>query len=245
MIHSKSRIALVILPLFILLSACSSQTDPAPTQADAPAPSEELAPADSDSESPSTANQSMRAFPIVPGESQASYAVDEEFLAGALGPLGIEAGNVITIGSTQTIQGQLSIDLSQTPPVLGENSFTVDLSTLTSDQSRRDQRIRDKSLESSKFPLAVFVAQSIQDFPESYSEGEVVTFKLSGQLTIREITQPVTFEVQATLQGNTLSGTLTTKILMTDFGFEPPSIFNILTVGNEVTITVDFTAREN
>ena len=119
-----------------------------------------------------------------------------------------------------------------------------DISTLTSDQNRRDNAIRRDWLQSSRFPTATFKATAIQNAPASYNEGEEATFQLLGDLTIREVTKPVTFDVTATLQGDTIRGEATTQIKMTDFGFEPPAIGNILTVGDDTVITLKFAARQ-
>ena len=64
-------------------------------------------------------------------------------------------------------------------------------------------------------------------------------------MTIREVTKPVTFDVRGKLEGDTITGTATTQILMKDFGFDPPSIGGMLTVQDGVTVTVNFTAKES
>jgi len=61
---------------------------------------------------------------------------------------------------------------------------------------------------------------------------------------VREITKAVAFDVTATLAGDTLTGVATTQALLTDFGIEPPSFANTLTVGDDLVIRVEFTARE-
>ena len=75
-------------------------------------------------------------------------------------------------------------------------------------------------------------------------EGDEVQFKLVGDLTIREITQPATFDVTAKLEGDTITGVATAQLLMTDFGIDPPNFANTLTVQNEFAVQVEFTARE-
>ena len=79
---------------------------------------------------------------------------------------------------------------------------------------------------------------------DDLTEGQEVSFKLVGNLTIREITKPVTFDVTGKLVGDTVTGTAVTQILMKDFGFDPPSIAGMLTVKDGVTIRVNFTAKE-
>jgi polyisoprenoid-binding protein YceI len=67
---------------------------------------------------------------------------------------------------------------------------------------------------------------------------------VTGDMTIREITQPQTFDVTAHLDGNTFTGTATTYLLMQDYGFEPPSILGMLEVADGVTVTLNFVAQE-
>ena len=71
-----------------------------------------------------------------------------------------------------------------------------------------------------------------------------MSFKLIGDLTIREVTQPVTFDVTATLVGDTLTGVATADARMSDFGIDPPNFANTLTVADEFRMEVAFTARE-
>ncbi len=95
------------------------------------------------------------------------------------------------------------------------------------------------------FPTAEFVATGVEGAPASYVEGQEVQFSLPGNLTLRNITQPVTFDVTATLQGDTITGTAMARALLSDFGIEPPNFANTLVVGDEFTIEVQFTARSS
>ena len=89
------------------------------------------------------------------------------------------------------------------------------------------------------------MATGLENFPESAAEGQDISFKVVGDMTIREVTRPLTFETTARLQGNTINGVATTQLLMRDFGFEPPSILGMLEVTDGVTVTVEFTAVED
>lgn len=217
------------------LVACSEETaatPPPPTSTPLPAPE-------------SASNEAeIRTFVIVPEESTASYLVDEEFLGGALDKLGISAGEVDVVGSTQSIEGQLQLNLADLSAALGTNRFTVNLTTLKTDQDRRDNWIQEDGPEFSKFSLAEFVATELSETPTSYSEGDEVQFKMTGDLTIREQTQTVTFEVTAQLSGDTITGVAVTGLKMSDFGIEPPNFANTLTVKDDFQIKVDFTAKE-
>lgn len=241
------RIAFLTAALWLggLVAACGGSTAPEPAAPDAAAPAATTAAAEmpSDSTAP-TAEQAadteavaggMRTFAIVPEQSEASYEVQEQFLDQDLPNM--------ALGKTNAVEGQFQIDASGKPT--GEvTDITVDLRSLTSDKNRRDQRIRERWLESNTYPYAKFVSTGMSDGPESYSEGEEIAFKLVGDMTIREQTKPVTWDVKAKLDGDTVSGTATTHIMMADFGIEPPEIMGMLTVQDGVTVTLKFVAKE-
>lgn len=185
----------------------------------------------------------VRTFLIVPSESIASYIADEEFFADALAKYGINAGKQDTIGSTQEISGRLTLDLDNLESALGENTFTVMMNTLESDQGLRDGYIRNNGPRFNQYPEAIFVATSIEGAPATYSDGDEVHFQMAGNMTIREITQPVSFDVVARLTGTILTGVAETSLLMSDFGIEPLNFLGTLTVADEIGIKVEFTAQ--
>ncbi len=249
---------LVAALMLALLAACGGNTTQTPTAAPAATAAAEptAAPAAAEptgapSAEPTTAAPAaaeptaaagkpaasgMRTFAIVPEQSSASYEVQEKFLNRA-------APNK-AIGTTKAVEGELQLSLDGQPT--GQvSTITVDLRQLTSDSSRRDSRIRSEWLESDKYPFATFTSTEVQGAPASYTDGQEVSFKLVGNMTIREITKPVTFDVVGKLQGDTITGTATAQLLMKDFGFDPPNIAGILTVEDGVTVTVNFTAKES
>jgi polyisoprenoid-binding protein YceI len=148
------------------------------------------------------------------------------------------------VGATQELEGRLQLNLADLRAALGENNFTVKLNTLATDQSLRDQWIRENGPTFNQYPLAIFQASAIEGAPAEYTEGQAASFKLVGDITIREITKPATFDVTATLTGDTLTGQATTRLKMSDFGIDPPNFANTLTVADEFGIEVQFTAKE-
>lgn len=239
----------LLLILAMTVAACGPAA-PAPEQPAAtvaPAREPTTAPAGEPATAPAPeqpAAGGLRTFVIVPAESKASYIADEEFFADALSKYGIDAGRQDTIGSTQEIQGQLQLNLDDLAAALGDNSFTVDLSTLESNQGLRDGWLRRSGPQFGTYPQAAFVATAIQGAPASYTDGDEVSFQLIGDMTVREVTQPATFDVTAVLEGDTIRGTAIATMLMSGFGIEPPSFANTLTVKDEFQIQVDFVAQE-
>lgn len=224
---------LVLTGLVVLLTACGGSVAPTATPAPTPTNAGTGAPV-----------SGLRTFVIVPAESKATYLADEEFFADALAKYGIAAGEADVVGSTQAIEGQIQLNLNDLSTALGDNRFTVQMNTLSTDRPLRDGWIRENGPRFNDYPTATFVATAIEDAPATYNDGEEVTFRLVGEMTIREITQPVTFTVTARLAGDTLTGVATTRLLMSDFGIDPPNFVNTLTVKDEFGIEVEFTARE-
>ena len=182
-----------------------------------------------------------RTFAVVPGESTASYVVNEEFLSLALDKLGIEAGKTIVVGSTDNVSGQLTIDLDN--KTVGENQFVVDMTSLSTDQNRRDNWIRENGPRFNQFPEATFVATGVENAPEQYVEGQEATFQLLGDLTVRGVTVPVTFDVTASISGDTLTGMAEADLLISSFGIEPPNFIDTLTVADPFVVRMELTAR--
>lgn len=214
----------------------AEEAAPAPTEAPAEEADEEAA-ADDDAATEAGA----QTFVIDPTRSTASYLVDEEFLAGALDKLGIAAGQYDIVGSTDQIEGSLQVDVANTSVNGGE--FRVNVSALSTDQNRRDRWVREEGAGFDTYPTAVFVVTGVENAPEAYTEGEEVSFQLLGDMTIRDVTQPLTFDVTATLADGVLSGRAFAETLMTDFGIEPPNFANTLRAANEFAIEVNFVAE--
>lgn len=177
----------------------------------------------------------LQRFVIVPGESRVTYRVAETF---------INEGNRlnVAVGVTSVVRGEILVDRAR-PSNSRIGVITVDISQFQSDSTRRDNAIRTRWLESARFPTAEFTPTSIRGLPETYQEGRELSVQVTGNLKVRDVSRPTTFAVTIRLEGDTLAGTATTTIKMTDFGFDPPSIFGILRAENEVRLEFRFIAR--
>jgi polyisoprenoid-binding protein YceI len=240
---------LVALLLPVALVACAPSPASAPPAAEATvAPEPTSVPEETESQEAAAEAGELptgrRTYVIVPEESSASYIAEEEFFGLALGKYGIPEGLVDTVGTTSAIEGQFELNWDDLSAPLGENTFTVDLSTLKSNQNLRDEWIRENGPEFNTYPNATFVAESLEGAPTSYTPGEEVNFQLVGQMTIRESTQPATFDITAKLENGTVTGTAIAALTMSSFGITPPDFANTLTVADDFRVEVTFTARE-
>ena len=172
-----------------------------------------------------------------PEQSSMQYFVEEEFFGQAV-PF------VTAIGQTRAVNGAVTLQIEGNTVRIESGTFEADISTLTSDRPRRDQAIRDRWLQSSRYPIATFVATDVLNVPVDADYGQDIRFQISGDMTIREVTNPLTWDMTARLDGDRLSGTATTFFYMKEYGFDPPDIAGILRVTDGVTVTVDFVAQE-
>lgn len=243
-------LTLGLLGLALALAACATTATPTAAPATATLPAPTAAPTTDLPTAPSPQRRTPTAalttdpaptaaaptgivpYAIDPSQTTVQYAVEETFLN--------ENNRLATaIGRTSEVNGTLNLNFDD--PASSEfGEFTVDISTLRSDSSRRDNAIRREWLESATYPLATFVVRGIEGFPPNPQPGQDITFKLLGDLTVRTTTRAVTWDVTARLENERLSGTATTFILMKDFGVEPPNIANILIVKDGVTLTLNF-----
>lgn len=160
-------------------------------------------------------------FVIVPGQSTVTYRVDETLF---------REGNRIqtAVGTTSAVHGEVIVNRAR-PAESRIGPVTVDISQFKSDSDRRDNAIRERWLESAKFPMAQFTVTSIKGLPSTYQDGREIPVEFSGNLKVRDITRPATWTGTVRLDGDRLTATGNTTIKMTDFGFDPPAILFLKT----------------
>ena len=182
-----------------------------------------------------TTSSSVKTFNIVSSQTTASYSVYENLVFE-------NKPNNDAIGTTHSVTGSFKVGTGSSPTVEGMN-IQVDLRTLQTDSTMRDNYVRNNSLQTDSYPYATFVSVSTQGLPSSYSDGQTVHFQLTGNMTMHGKTNKEVFDVQGKVVGNTITGTATSTIYMTDFGIQPPNLANIAISQNKVVVTLTFTAN--
>lgn len=167
-------------------------------------------------------------FRVDPARTTAEYAVRELLLG----------NDQITRGKTNAVDGEFQLYMQNGKVYIALSNLQVDISTLSTDNPVRDEAIRKTWLESEKYPKAIFVANDVQGVPLDAVQGQPYSFKVSGDMTIRNITQPATFDVTVTVHPTYIEGQGTTIIHMKDYGFDPPSIVGKTIVSDPATITI-------
>ena len=164
---------------------------------------------------------------IIEGSS-ASYRVTEQLA-------GVDFAND-AVGTTDKVSGTLQIlpDGSIAPG----SKLVIDLKALTSDQSMRDGYIRSRTLETEKFPDAVFVPTEVKGVPKMVPSAGQLGVSLTGNMTIHGVTKPVTFRGIATIdpRSSTVAGRALTTITFSDFGLTKPTLARLMSVEDKITL---------
>jgi polyisoprenoid-binding protein YceI len=146
------------------------------------------------------------------------------------------------VGLSDQVAGEIAVDLSD----LGTAQvgiIQVNARTLETDESRRNQTIRNRILNTDSYEFITFEPTAVMGLDGSASPGQLLTFQITGDLTIRDVSQDVAFEVTAQVDNaNRLVGTAVTTITRAAFDLNIPSVPFVADVGEDVTLTINFTA---
>ena len=125
-------------------------------------------------------------------------------------------GKITAVGRTGEVDGELRIGAGELQSV----SVSADLSTLITNDSRRDRAARN-ALNVSENPIASFS----MDKPVALSatDGSAVSLKVKGELLINGIGREAEFDLQAQLVGETIVVVGSTEVVFADYDVEVPS----------------------
>jgi polyisoprenoid-binding protein YceI len=136
------------------------------------------------------------------------------------------------VGRSTQVTGTMQVAGDQVEAVRVE----ADLRGLESDEGRRDNAIRQRGLESSRFPTAVFELAEPIRLDQEPVKGRRVSGQGTGRLTVRGITHEVTADLQGRWDGSTIQVAGSIPVRMSDFQIEPPIIGFVLSIEDRLTV---------
>jgi polyisoprenoid-binding protein YceI len=154
----------------------------------------------------------------VTDESEFGYRVEEVLL-------GV---NTTAAGRSNEITGSMTIEGT----TVTEASFTVDVGSITSDETRRDNQFRGRIMEANEYPEATFTLSAPIDFGAVPAAGEQITATATGELTLHGVTRPVTFDVTAEASDNRIGVLGNIPVRFADYDIDNPSTSGITTEDN-------------
>jgi polyisoprenoid-binding protein YceI len=146
------------------------------------------------------------------------------------------------VGRTSSLSGEILVDYDN-PALSRLGEIVVDVSGFRSDESRRDNFLTRNGLVTSVYPLASFTPRTIDGLPESASPGDNIFLTIHGDLTVKDVAKPVSWQVSLNLEEGRVVGFAETVILMSDFGVGPIQLA-FLRTEDQVRLVFEFTAVE-
>lgn len=125
-----------------------------------------------------------------------------------------------TSGSTKEVTGQATISGA----VVEEATITVDMTSLTTDKKVRDQNMKTKLFEVTKYPESTFKLTEPADLSDVPDDASPATIPLTGDLTIHGETKKVTADFQVVRDGDSIILGGDIPINRLDFGVETPEM---------------------
>jgi polyisoprenoid-binding protein YceI len=153
----------------------------------------------------------------------AGYRIDEE-LSGF--------GTNTAVGRTQDVTGEMAITGTSVTGL----EVTVDMTTLRSDDDRRDSQLSGRGLETAQYPTATFSLSEPLDLGAEPEAGDVVETTVTGDLTLHGVTREVPVPIEARWTGERIEVVASLDVRLDDYEIEPPVGFMVLSVAETGTI---------
>jgi polyisoprenoid-binding protein YceI len=167
--------------------------------------------------------------------SQAASAGD----SGTDGTWKLQGSSIVGYRVDEVLFGQTHTAVGRTTSVTGsltaagktvtDATFTVDMTTVTSDDDRRDEQFQGRIMETSTYPTATFTLTKPVDFGSLPTEGQQRTSQVTGTLALHGVTKTVTFDVSSERVGSAMQVAGSIPITFADWNISNPSFAGIVT----------------
>ena len=149
-------------------------------------------------------------------DSQAGYRVRER-----LANLDAESD---AVGRTNDVTGTIAVVETADGAQLTAGEIAIDTTTITSDEDRRDNRLRSEGLQTDQFPTATFALTQPVDVPAAAIAGTATDVTLVGDLTLHGVTESVEIPAQAQLTNGQIQVAGSLTFPLADFDITAPNV---------------------
>jgi polyisoprenoid-binding protein YceI len=168
--------------------------------------------------------------PTTPATTQAGQSASDGSIAGTYSVTsGSQAGYRVkevlfgqdaeAVGRTSAVTGQTTVD---GPPVT-PGDFSVDLTTVQSDESRRDNQFQGRIMDTATYPTATFKLAQPIELSSLPADGATISAKAQGQLTLHGTTRQVTVDVSAQRSAGSIRLSGQIPVTFADWNIPNPS----------------------
>ena len=162
----------------------------------------------------------------------ARYRVEEELAS---------TGFFVAVGETTDVAGSIAFD-ADGAVIADQSRLAVQAATLRTDSNRRDGYVRNRTLETDTYPEVVFQPTAVDNLEWPPTTNFPVAFTLTGDLTIKDRTEQVVWDVQAVFaEGGTMKGLATVEFTFDDFGMDKPRVAVVLSVDDAIRLELNLT----
>lgn len=173
-------------------------------------------------------------FRIVPDESEVRFNIGE-----------VLRGQPITVvGRTNQVAGDIIVDFA-TPQLTQVGTVRVNVRTLTTPEEFRNQALRARILQSAQaqYEFSDFVPSALSGLPLTVEVGDTFTFQITGDLTVRGVTNTVIFDATVTIVSeDRIEGLAQVTVLYQDFNLRIPDVSFVTGITDEVLLEIEFVA---
>ena len=184
-------------------------------------------------------NSRAEAVPTLSSTAAASeldgdWSVAEDSFAGYRVNEVLNGQDVTVTGRTSDVSGQIGIADS----TLTSATVEVELATVATDESARDDYFRSQALDTDEFPTATFELTAPVEVAADGGD-----LALVGDLTIRDVTQEVTVTAQAATAGEDLQVVGSAPITFADYDVQAPDLgFVVVEDTGSIEFSLELTA---
>jgi polyisoprenoid-binding protein YceI len=147
--------------------------------------------------------------------SRAGYRVDEVLFG----------QDTTAVGRTTDVSGTLTV----AGTTVTSARVVVDLTTVRSDETRRDNQFRGRIMATSTYPNATFELAGTLELGRLPADGESVRMPATGRLTLRGTMRTVTVDLSARRNGRTIEVLGSIPVEFDDYGIPNPSFGAVTT----------------
>ena len=142
------------------------------------------------------------------------------------------------VGRTSAVTGSMVI----TATTVSSASFSVDLTSVHSDQSERDVQFQGRIMDTAMYPTATFALSDPIALGAAPVAGKTVKAEATGDLDMHGVSRSVTFSVTARYTGSTIEVSGSIPVLFSNWDIANPSFGPVTTQSSgTVEFLLDFT----
>jgi polyisoprenoid-binding protein YceI len=226
----RRKLAAAMLPAVFCIIAL--QCSPSHTDAATPATTKSVS---SSEAAPAQAKGSSVAglrFVVAPMGNEVRYRIREQLVR-------VDLPND-AIGRTSEISGGIVLS-SSGELIPSESKFVARVGSLKSDRDRRDGFVRRNVLVTDQYPTVEFSPTAVRGLPKSLPTSGSHKFDVVGNLTVKGVTRPTTWRVNAEAKNGQVTGSASTGFTFSDFNIEQPRVPIVLSVADTIKLEYDFT----